>query len=375
MDTEGDLIGLIYDAGLGVQPWLPALDLMRRRLGVGLVILTSRDDAVGPGYIHFGMSGGREAEFRPWGEYYGSRDPRKIYIDAEPIGSVYTEFAEMPDSVYHRNEIFADFFRPRGIGKCCGVTLMRDATRDANLALRLTLGLEFTGCQIATMRRLAPHFTRAFQVRRQKALAETAAARRMLDCMPAAAFVLSRRAAVLHMNPRAAALLHRRADVWRMTGQDVLSVVQPGGQTQFIRALSQTLAAQDGKPPPPIFRLNGPGGPLAVMMAPATNHFPATEAAGTVCMFVADPGEKPLINPTLLVQEFDLTAAEAQVVAALAGGAAVKQIAAGRQVSPNTVLMQIKHVLAKTNTHSQTQLVSAVLRGLAATAPARGWRD
>jgi DNA-binding CsgD family transcriptional regulator/PAS domain-containing protein len=369
METEGDLIGLIYEAGLGAQPWLAALDVMRRRLGVGLVILTSHDDALGPGYVQFGMSGASAAEFRPWGEYYGGRDPRKIYIDAEPVGSVYTEFAAMPDSIYHRSEIFADFYRPRGIGRCCGVTLMRDATRDANLALRLTLGLEFSAAQIAAMRRLAPHFTRAFQVRRQRALAETETARRMLDRAPAAVFVLNRRATVVYMNPAGAALLHRRPDAIRMAGQEVLSMAQPGGQALFMRALTQTLALQDGRPPPPIFRINAPEGPLAVMMAPATCHFPASEAAGTICMFVADPGQKPAINPTLLAQEFDLTPAEAKVVVALASGATVKQIAADRSVSPNTVLMQIKHVLAKTHTHTQAQLVSAALRGLAATLP------
>jgi hypothetical protein len=92
---------------------------MRRRLGVGLVILTSRDDAVGPGYIHFGMSGGREAEFRPWGEYYGSRDPRKIYIDAEPIGSVYTE--SQPDPTRQRGPAWP-------CGHCAGTRMARLAS-------------------------------------------------------------------------------------------------------------------------------------------------------------------------------------------------------------------------------------------------------
>jgi DNA-binding CsgD family transcriptional regulator len=164
-------------------------------------------------------------------------------------------------------------------------------------------------------------------------------------------------------------MLHRRADALHLVGRDVLTAVQPGGQTIFARALSQALAAQDGEPPPAIFRIEAPGGALSVMMAPAGAYLPGTEAVGTVCVFVADPGQKPIIDPALLAQEFGLTPAETHVVAALAGGASVKQIAAQRDVSPNTVLIQIKHVLAKTSTRSQTQLVSAVLRGLAATAP------
>jgi DNA-binding CsgD family transcriptional regulator/PAS domain-containing protein len=365
-DTENDLIGQIYEAGMGCQPWLPALDAMRPLLDVGLVILTSRDDALGSRYVQLGMSGAAEPEFRAWGEYYGGRDPRKPLIDALPVGTVYTDFAAMPDSLYHRSEIYTDFYRPRGIGKACGVTLMRDADRECNLALRLTAGRAFAETQVAAMRRLAPHFTRAFQVRRQRALAEIEAARKMLDRVPAAVFVLNRRAGVLQMSARAADLLHRRADALRLAGPDVLSVVQPVGQSQFTRALSQALAVQDGEPPPPIFRIDAPGGRLAVMMAPASGYFPAQEAAGTICAFIADPSDKPVIDCALLAQEFGLTRAEAQVVAALAGGAAVKQIAAERHVSANTVLIQIKHVLAKTSTRSQTQLVSAVLRGLAA---------
>jgi len=372
MDTEADLIGQIYEAGLGSQTWLSVLDVLRHTMEVGLAALTARDDAIGPGFAQLGISGGPEPEFRPYGEYYGPRDPKTVYVDAEPVGRVYTEFAAMPDSVYHRSEIYTDFFRPRGIGKVCGVTLMRDATRKYNLGVRLPIGRLFAETQVAAMRRLAPHFTRAFQVQRQRALAEAEAARRMLDRTPAAVFVLNRHAAVLHMSPRAAALLHRRPDMWRLAGQDLLSVVQPRGQALFIRALSQALAVQDGEPPPPIFRVEGPGGPLAVMMAPASSYFPASESAGIVCVFVADPSQRPPIDRTLLAQEFGLTPAEAQVVAALAGGASVKQIAADRRVSSNTIQIQIKHVLAKTSTHSQTQLVSAVLRGVAATTPERG---
>ena len=380
-NTENDLIGLIYEAGMEPALWQTVLDGVRRGLGTGLATLMVRDNARGGGRdagpAMLAMSGAPPHTYKPYGEYYAPRDPRWSHIAVHPVGEAYTDFAAVPDSVFHRTEIYADFFRPNGIGKCCGVVLIRDPNRLCVVTTNLPTGPDFTTVQIATMQRLAPHMARALRVQRQlaQASADASNAYRLLDYVPTAAFTLTRKARLLHMNQAGADLLFNRTDALRLTASGTISPVEHADQTTFLRALSQTLAAQNGKPPPPIFRLEAPGGPLAVMMAPSRPRPLFAGQAEAASVFIADPHRPNRIDPMLLAEEYDLTPAEARVVAALADGLAVEQIAETGGLSRHTVYTQIKRVLAKTGAVSQAQLVGSVLRSLAALKKPLGTRD
>jgi DNA-binding CsgD family transcriptional regulator/PAS domain-containing protein len=369
--TEHDLIGLIYEAGTAAPHWQPVLDGLRQVLTTGLATLMVRDDAPRSGPSLVAMSGAPPYTYAPYGEYFAPRDPRWDYIRIHPVGQVYTDFAALPDAVFHRTEIFADFLHPNGIGRCCGVVLIRDRKRFCVVTTNLPTGEEFSANQISVMQRLAPHFARALRVHRQieMARAEAGAARLLLDHLPTALFLLDQHGTVLRFNEAAEHLLASRPDAVRMTATGALVAGNAGSQVRLWRSLMHARAAQDGKPPPPIFRLDAPGGPLSVMVAPALGNqslFGGENDA--VCVFIADPSRTDRIDETLLTQEYDFTPAEARVVADLVAGQSVDQIATERGLARNTVYFQIKRVLGKTGAGSQAQLVSTVLRGISANA-------
>jgi DNA-binding CsgD family transcriptional regulator len=60
-------------------------------------------------------------------------------------------------------------------------------------------------------------------------------------------------------------------------------------------------------------------------------------------------------------RRYGFTRAEAQLVEAIALGTCIRDYAHQRDISPNTVKTQLKHVLAKTGLHRQAELVGLIL--------------
>lgn len=83
-------------------------------------------------------------------------------------------------------------------------------------------------------------------------------------------------------------------------------------------------------------------------------------------MFVSDPSAAPATVPQALSGQFGLSPMEAQVAVRLAAGERIEDIADARRVSPETVRVQVKRVLAKTDVRSQGQLIGLIFRSLAA---------
>ena len=67
------------------------------------------------------------------------------------------------------------------------------------------------------------------------------------------------------------------------------------------------------------------------------------------------------IDPRFVAERLNLTPSEGQVAALLADGLSVKEIAAATGRQPTTVRWFLKTISRKLDTHSQSQLVRAVL--------------
>jgi len=84
------------------------------------------------------------------------------------------------------------------------------------------------------------------------------------------------------------------------------------------------------------------------------------DPAGRVVLLIdVDPPRPPA--PDRLAALFDLTAAEARLWADLAAGATLADIALRRQVSVNTLRVQLARVFAKTGVHRQADLLRLAL--------------
>jgi DNA-binding CsgD family transcriptional regulator len=78
-------------------------------------------------------------------------------------------------------------------------------------------------------------------------------------------------------------------------------------------------------------------------------------------VLIADPERPAAITPEAIADAFGLTTAEARVVARLATGSSLPDIAGNLKVSINTVRTLLARAMGKTATNTQVALVRMVL--------------
>lgn len=89
------------------------------------------------------------------------------------------------------------------------------------------------------------------------------------------------------------------------------------------------------------------------------------DSAPAAAIIVRDPHAQTEVRPEFLRQLYGLTKAEARVVAELAKGKRLQEVAEDLNVSLNTVRNQLKQAFSKTSTNRQADLVSLVLTSVA----------
>lgn len=92
---------------------------------------------------------------------------------------------------------------------------------------------------------------------------------------------------------------------------------------------------------------------------------PVRGAPGWAMTVVADPQRRPAADAALLRRAFGLTAAEAELAAALGHGSSVAEHAAARGISVHTARCQLRAVLSKVGARRQAEVV-AIVTALAA---------
>ncbi len=132
-------------------------------------------------------------------------------------------------------------------------------------------------------------------------------------------------------------------------------------QLRLDAELSSNRAAslQDGG----FVRTVGFGGALNVLVTPVpTVSFQlASQRAGTVA-FLTDPDARPRELKDSLRSLYGLSDGETRVAAALGAGMTLKDYAAERGVTMNTVRTQLKAVMAKTGVRRQAELMRILLQ-------------
>jgi DNA-binding CsgD family transcriptional regulator len=241
-------------------------------------------------------------------------------------------------SALRRTEFYADFLRPQDLAHTLSAVVARDAENVAFVTvLRSSRHGAYAADEQALLARLVPHLRRAFEIhrrlgamrRRDEALSDT------VDRLPWAVMVLDRRRRVVFANAAS-----RRID--RATMMRVLARARAGGGV---------VARESGRP-------------LGVSVAPLVADDPLVPGGGEMqLVFVVDPDARQSSPLAWLREAYALTAAEARLCMALAGGASLEDVANSTSVAIGTLRTHLKHALAKTGTRRQSELVRVVLLG------------
>jgi DNA-binding CsgD family transcriptional regulator len=185
-----------------------------------------------------------------------------------------------------------------------------------------------------------------------------------LDALSIAALLVNGKGHIRHMNQRAAAYLNAEDCLLLQDGR--LTANKPSEGSRLESLISS--AASCGR--------NGsevaPGGairlsrlrteePLYITVIPVPNDNQLADGASSALVFVSDPSASPRPRTSLLRQLYGLTPAEARVAHLLFEGAEVREAAERIGITLETCRFHIKRVLAKTETHRQTELLRLML--------------
>jgi DNA-binding CsgD family transcriptional regulator len=178
----------------------------------------------------------------------------------------------------------------------------------------------------------------------------------ILDQLSVAVLVTDREGRCSFLNACAIELL-AAADGVRMVGGEILGAEYPGDAHTLRSALQKT--CDEGGGGAIMINRSAHPQPLLGVVAP----FEDRSGGGPRAMLMLRRGG---IRADVVAQHlrslFRLSPAEAEIGVALATGAELSDIAAGRNVTVNTLRSQIASIMGKTGTRRQAELVALVCR-------------
>lgn len=353
-------IGLLYDAAVSPELWSHALDALEPLFASSAAHFFLWDRAADRATFSLPSRAyrGQDEFYR----CYGWMDPRRQRLMRQPPGSVLLCHEHFDPDFVRRSAFYNEFSLPAGRRWVMGTTLWDDAGTAAIFAVFRPPGRPpYTDSDRARLHRLVPGLRRAFRLDQQfrTARAEAALGQSVLDALPQALVVTDAAGRLRHANRAAEARLAAGAILRQHQGR--LAAASPSETAALRAALRRAVEAAPGSDPGPATSLilhDATGDTLALSIVPLDRDaglpgMPAQRLA-LVTATSLRPGR---VDPAPLRAAFGLTGAEADLAAALAGGARLDAIAAARGVRMPTVRSQLRALFEKTRTRRQAELV------------------
>lgn len=355
---QPDLIDRIYECSFVPELWPDVLDELARLVDArGGQLFAVRDKV-----MSWITSANLTETFEAYvSQGYFARCGRKVCLFTQNQPSFLAEHDYWTPEQLDTNEIYRDFFRPRGLGwsACTGLAM---PTQD-NVVFTIERNYERGPVErekIDALNELRPHLARAALIGARLSLRSAQGASETLAAMGLPALVLDADGTVVQANDLMADfqdLLH-----WRVQNRIALS------DNQANALLWAAMPALDSSAQASVhsFVLRGKDG-VATNVA---HILPIRRSAHDIfarayALLVVTPLTARKAPPVELLRSlFDLTVAEARVARGLASGQSLDDLATSGGVSRNTVRTQLQQVLEKTGCTRQAE-VTALLSNVA----------
>jgi DNA-binding CsgD family transcriptional regulator len=363
------LIDAVYGAVADPQRWSEVAHAATRLIGdgpTGLLIrrgkdlmdqelvATNVDPAFAESYAqHYGA-------INPWARAFSLRRP-----------TLYVNDAAVPAAELERSEFYADWLRPLGVrytfngnvGTDFGTRIEFVGTRPKSLG-------PFEPNEFDAILSILPHLKRAVELSHRLNLGTTAdvASSAVLRHSGACMMLVDSDLQVLFLSSQADRLLSPRKDLCIRNGRLTAPPALEGSLRRLISAATgagKSIAGRRGGIlAVPRFADDAPS--LSVAVGPVDERDRPFGMAGPIAMIlvsVPDLGGAPQEDNLRVL--FDLTQAEARLVAALCAGETLAGYAEAAGASLNTVKTHLKHVFEKTGETRQADLVRRISNDVA----------
>jgi len=385
----GDCVGAIYDAATDGGRWLDVGQRIGRIFNATRVMLRINDETGGPRNVLMAPDGSEAV----YAAHFFALDPyiaqaRRDFADARNfhLGRAKLGADLVPEELFLRSEYYNDFARLHGrrhmIGGMAGLTeatpvvIYRGEGKDP-----------FNERDVQLLQALLPHVQRALELRLRLAHDEHSLrlTRAVLDALPMGVGVVDAGLKIRFVNDIAGkylagpdtGLCSIRSGPSASSGVYLAAPSREGASV--LRRL--VASATSGGPGGSVRVASRDGSCVAVLVSPAprklADDVAGVDAGGTreaLAMVVIRPLNEKMPPPTdMLCDLFGLSRAEAEVAAALSGGASAEEVAQQRRVSLMTVRSQIRSILGKSECENLRDLERS-MASLAALTPTKARR-
>jgi DNA-binding CsgD family transcriptional regulator len=297
-----------------------------------------------------------------YARYWTFEDFRINYFLAMPTGQPGTEVSL--DIPLKGSRLYHEFLLPVDVPHFLPVWLHKSKEKVVGLSLQGSRKRGAFGTQdLETIRRILPHFARAFEIRDRLEAAEVRAANfaTLLDTATFGVIVLDAQLKVLETNAVASTILLEDPVLQR--GKDGVLITRSHGCDRLCK-WKLPCSAIKGSAEALMHLPREDKLPLSVLVLPV----PALKGswisgAPAWVLLLFDPERRLAFNQSLIMRDLDLSEREARVASLLAAGLQIDEIARRLHVTVHTVRSQLKTAFHKADCHTQAQLVKRLLLG------------
>jgi DNA-binding CsgD family transcriptional regulator/PAS domain-containing protein len=372
------LIELIYEAALEPKYWELFLAKLSNELGGAAAVLvlelpdgSDADRAPRTSVYRHGLG---EEYTEVFQRHYARGLPWGSFLDLDCSLSFVSASDRFPDTALPSTDFYREYMQPQMLaaeGPIAHVIHGREPGHLSGLALYRREGARaFCAADFALCDRLVPHLARAYAIHCELrgSLRERAALAAVLDRLPIGVVLLDARQRAVMVN-RSAQRIAGLDEGLRIDGTG-LHARDPKQQALLRKLIAHAIesGSEGGIGERSFLSLPRASGRRPLVLMATSLLDPGIAGARcdvAACVFVSDPNAREVCGTEVLELLYNLTGAEAELVALLAEGRSLEEIADARRVTMNTVRSQLKQVFSKTATSRQGELLQLVLTGVA----------
>lgn len=345
----------IYEAAFVPELWLGVLEelsTVSNSAGASFVLF---DDRASPKFIATDLIAPVLEAFDSANGWQKSEEVQLLFSMTPPSAFVF-DADYFPPEALASNHLRLDRTRPLGIGGQVGSFVVMPTGEMALFSTERWLeNNRPTEEDMERLNALRPHLARAGLIATRLGLERARDTVSAMERIGLPAAVLSSTGRVLAAN----ALLQAMPAVFRNVAFGGLAVGEAQSDLLFQQAVDSVrgrsafsvrsipVAARDDRPP------------IIVHLVPLHRSAHDIFSGGDILMVATEVKASSMVpSPTLLAGLFDLTPAEARLASALSRGLALKDAAAGSNITVKTSRTYLERIFAKTGTRRQSQLLA-----------------
>lgn len=357
-----DLVGQVYDAGLGTTSWGEVAERLRSLIGANTVSLFLKEENGVHSFVQMLNPDAVQAYVREFSAHdlWHHESLRQGVFGRAARGS-----EAVPTNIFERSYFYNEFSRVYRDGAfyCCGVADWVDTAVGVLALHRKRHEGDFGVREIELLEGIRPHIYRALDLARK--LEHGSSDRALFERWPTGLVEVTSNLKVRRVNERAEHILSASDGIRCSGGRLFLTV--PSEDREFQKLLHEVARTTTGA-------VGGSGGYVSVTRpsgAPSYRVLIAPNGGGaggrkahpsTALVLIADPAAKSLLSASALQAWFGLTPAEARVVCSLASGQSLTETAEAAGTTYATVRTLLSRAMSKLGVGSQASMVSLLGR-------------